>query len=396
MKGDFSKEELYLLILLKNALAGIKNPEDNYSEINIDIVIAEAQKHAVLSLLYDELESEILTDIQRKQVDKYCRQIVLQNYRLLFLTKYLVGVLQENRVSALVLKGVSTASWYPIPELRKSGDVDLLISKSEQVNKVTNILEEAGFTKKSEQHANYHMEFLSPDGIAIEIHTDFTEQFANKQLNISMQNQVEKGLELKVMGETMGMELPMLNKAFHAYELLLHMLHHFTTSGFGLKLLCDWVVCWNQEWLEAEKQEFHQLTIESKTEKFAEAVTETCSVYLGLTHEKFAWNYENQKIPYEALMREILDAEEFGESNKNRMVMMEGTGCLAYVREFHHQMHINFPKAGRVILLWPLLWCITLVRFLRNNKKVRNTSAKEILKEAKRRSALMEQLKVMR
>lgn len=76
------------------------------------------------------------------------------------------------------------------------------------------------------------------------------------------------------------------------------------------------------------------------------------------------------------------------------MVMMRGTGLLDYIREFHHQMHLNFPKAGKCFLVWPVLWVITLVKFLYNNRKVRNISTKEILKEAKRRSKLMEKIKI--
>ena len=95
------------------------------------------------------------------------------------------------------------------------------------------------------------------------------------------------------------------------------------------------------------------------------------------------------------LLREFLDAEEFGNSNNNRMVMMTGTGFGAFIREFQHQMYLNFPKLGKCFLLWPVLWVITLFRFLRNNKRVRNTSAGEVLKEAKRRSELMKQLNIL-
>jgi len=93
-------------------------------------------------------------------------------------------------------------------------------------------------------------------------------------------------------------------------------------------------------------------------------------------------------------MREILDAEEFGKNDANRMVMLSGMGPWAYIKELHHQMHLNFPKAGKCFLLWPVLWVITLVCFVRNNRKIRNTSTKEVLREAKRRSGLMKQLKV--
>ena len=396
MNVRFSEEEKYLLVLLKAALNGEEALRADKGLVKTNLVAEVAKKHSVFSILYNELQNMTVTQEEKIQIEKHCHQTVLQNYRLLFLTKNLVELLQQNQIPALVLKGVSTASWYPVPELRKSGDVDLLIPKDIKVSKVAVILKDAGFVEKSQQHANYHLEFISQDGIAVEIHTDFTEKFADKRINASMEQQVQVGFDMAVMDSAMGIELPMLSRAYHAYELLLHMLHHFTTSGFGLKLLCDWVVCWNQDWSREEKDYFQQLTKESATERFAEAVTEVCVVYLGLKREKFAWDYNNTEIPTQELLREILDSEEFGRNDNKRMVMMSGTGLMDYVREFHHQMHLNFPKVGKCFLFWPILWVITLVRFLRNNKKVRNTSAKEVLREAKRRSMLMKQLRLFR
>ena len=390
----FSEEEIYLLALFNAALNGTQTEGFEYTKTDINRILGEAQKHAVLSVLYDVLEQIALTEEQREQIEKNSRQIVLQNYRLLFLTKYLVELLEKNQIPTVVLKGVSTASWYPVPELRKSGDVDLLIPKDIKLAKVVHILKSIGFVEKMQQHANYHTELVSQDGIAVEIHTEFTEKFADKRINISMEQQVQGAFSSAVKDNGMGIKLPVLSRAYHAYELLLHMLHHFTTSGFGLKLLCDWVVCWNQEWSKDEKDYFHRLTKESATERFAEAVTEVCAVYLGLKRENYAWDYVATEIPTQELMREILDAEEFGRNDNNRMVMMGGTGLTAYIKEFHHQMHLNFPRAGKCFLIWPVLWVITLVRFLWNNKRVRNTSAREILREAKRRSELMEWLKL--
>lgn len=393
MNMTFSKEEQYLLELLKGALKGKQSVVEPNEQVNLRGVLDDAKKHAVLSVLYDMLRQIPLTEEQNVQIDKTCKQIVVQNYRLLFLTKYLVALLEKDLIRVLVLKGVSTASWYPVPELRKSGDVDLLIPK-EKLNKVSEILGAAGFVEKKEQHANYHLEFISREGITVEIHTDFTERFAYKKINDAMEKQVNECFLYISRECIMNVELPVLSREYHAYELLLHMLHHFTTSGFGLKLLCDWVVCWEQDWTEKEKAAFRQLAKESGTERFAEAVTEVCAEYLGMKKGRFAWNYSDVDIPTEELLREILDSEEFGGEDSNRMVVMNGTGLGAYIREFHHQMHLNFPEAGRCFWLWPILWTVTLVRFLKNNKSVRNTSASEVLKEARRRSQLMKTLKI--
>ena len=71
---------------------------------------------------------------------------------------------------------------------------------------------------------------------------------------------------------------------------------------------------------------------------------------------------------------------------------MDGASFGAYIKEFHHQMHINYPKAGRVILFWPVLWVATLLRFLKNNRKFNRAPVFEIMKKAGNRGKLVKRL----
>ena len=77
-----------------------------------------------------------------------------------------------------------------------------------------------------------------------------------------------------------------------------------------------------------------------------------------------------------------------------QMVKMRGTKMQDFLREFHHQMHLNYPNAGKVWAIWPALWIATLVRFLVNNHTVRNTSTIAVLRNAKSRSSYMEEIKL--
>lgn len=394
MNDRFSKEEQQLLVLLKRALQG--NAQTNiecelFGDIKQDELIGLAKKHAVLPLLYECMTDNGGFETHRGHLEQESKKTVLQTYRLLFLTKYIVGILSEQGIKSVVLKGVATASFYPVPELRKSGDVDLLLPEGLEKDKLIKIMSESGFRMAEEQHANHHMVFLSNEGIHIEIHGMLAEPFANKKINRAMEIHMKDSSEHIQSVEVLGVMLPVLDKPYHAYELLLHMLQHFMYAGFGLKLLCDWFYVWCQKWSETERNLFISLVKESGMERFAEAVTSVCITYLGLEKEAFAWQFSEENMA-EEMLREIMDSEEFGGSDKTRMVMMSGTGVVAYIEEFHHQMHLNFPKAGKCFLLWPVLWVVTLVRFLKNNKRVRNTSTKEILKEAKRRSKLMDKL----
>lgn len=391
----FSKEEEHLLTLLKVALSEKTAEKDLLiNEIKVQQVVMLAKKHAVLSLMYEELCGLSLPDEQKSFVENECKQIVLQNYRLLFLTKYVVELLEKSSIGVVVLKGVSAAKYYPVSELRKSGDIDLLLLEPDKIKLVKQIMLANNFGIHEEQLANHHITFLSGEGIAIEVHTMLAEPFDNSKTNQYL-NKLIKNKQLETCTIcTMGVEVPVLSRPYYAYELLLHMLQHFLRSGFGLKLLCDWVVFWNQDTEDSDKVIFLKLIEESGLKGFSDLITLICVKYLGLSEALITWMNCATNYPIEEFMREILDAEEFGKSGVERMVVMRGTGVWDLIIEFHHQMCLNFPKLSKCPLFWPILWVITLVRFLYNNKKVRRTSTGEILKEARRRSELIKTLKI--
>lgn len=357
-----------------------------------EAVFAMAKQHAVLSFLYDELaENEALQQPLREQWIRSCRQTVLQSFRLLFLTKYAVQLLEKEGILVVVLKGAAAAASYPQPELRKSGDIDLLVPDAQEWERACVLLEKDGFVKAEEQHANHHLVLRSPEGIEIEVHSAFSEPFDNVKMNQYMEKVMTASAQHVVHREIMGVPLPVLARPWHAYQLLLHMLQHFLRSGFGVKLLCDWVVLWQEDWTEEERETLHRLVRNSRIEGFAEMITSLCVICLGLPPEcaPFAGR---SVIETERFMKEILEAEEFGRSGVSRMVVMRGTGLADYIREFHHQTRLTYPKASRCILLWPVLWCMTFFGFLYRNHTLRNVATREIMEKAKRRSQLVEKL----
>jgi len=394
----FSKEETILFQMLRRSIL----PQNDAEQLNIDFseeewgkLVRITEKHGVFSLLYSLLYEQ-LHSMSRwsEKIEKASTKTVLQQYRLLFLSKYLIEVLEGEEIPVVLLKGVTIGGYYPVPELRNSGDVDLLLLNMEQEEKAKKLLEKCGYQLKEEQFVVHHVCYTTPEGIDIELHTMMAEPFDNDKTNACLKKAFVEASKQKDVMDVMGVTLPVLRGAFYPYELLLHMLQHFLRSGFGLKLLCDWVMFWQKGLTEEEQELYLNLVEETGIKGFSDVVTLTCIQFLGLAESLVSWMNLKQDYPVEEFLREILDAEEFGNSNKNRMVVMRGTGLFDYIREFHHQMHLNFPRAGRNILLWPVLWPVTLFRFLRNNRKLRKVSTKSVLKEAKRRSRLMEELKL--
>lgn len=399
--SPFAKEEVLLLSLVKNSLA------EQQGKYNMDIasitaeewerIISIADKHSVLSLLSERMEDcENLPANCRTLMMNATKQTVLQQYHLLFLSKYLVNMFEENGISTVLLKGVVAGAYYPKFELRKSGDIDLLLLNPSQADRVKQVMLSSGFVLKEEQLALHHMTFAGERGIDIEVHTMLAEPFDNHKINKYMEELLQEGICQVTNREIIGIEFRVLTKAYFGLELLLHMLQHLLRSGFGLKLLCDWVVFWNEDTNNAEQVKYLEFVEKFGIKEFSDVVTETCIAYLGLEESNVSWMKCSKDLPVNEFLKEVLEAEEFGKSHEHRMVMLRGTGVVDYIREFHHQMHLNFPRSGKCFLLWPILWCITLYRFLRNNTRFRSVSTGDILKEAKRRSELMNKLNIFK
>ena len=139
-----------LTTMLTYALKGKKIPTPQLVELMQDVdeqaLFELARAHAVAPLIYDVWNAcpKMRTDV-REKLQSYTTGIVGHSYRLLFYTKYLVGLLEEAGLPVAVLKGVATAEYYPQPELRKAGDVDLLLFTEENCAKAVECLKEQGF-----------------------------------------------------------------------------------------------------------------------------------------------------------------------------------------------------------------------------------------------------------
>ncbi|MCM1101909.1 MAG: nucleotidyltransferase family protein [Clostridium sp.] len=372
-------------------------PEETRDSADWQQLIHMAERHGVLPLLYDQVaEGENMPADPGRRVTEAARRTVQQSYRLLFLSKYLIGELERAGISVILLKGAGTAAYYPVPEYRKAGDVDLLLLRPGELTRAGEVLERLGCVRVEEQPSLHHVVYRADEGIEVEVHTLPAEPFDNARVNRYMEEWVSDCAQYIQLADLMGVRLPVPGEADHAFALLLHMLQHFLRSGFGLKLLCDWVVFWNRETDGETRERYLRLVTESRVKGFSDMVTLTCCRYLGLSKKYVTWMRLPDRYETDLFLSEILEAEEFGRSSEDRMVALRGNSPADYIREFHHQMCLNFPRGSRVIPCWPFLWLITLGRFVRNNRKVRNTTGRAILQEAGRRGKIASQIGLFR
>ena len=144
----------------------------------------------------------------------------------------------------------------------------------------------------------------------------------------------------------MGTSLCIAEDGYQAFYLLLHMLQHFLRGGFGLKLLCDWVVFWDSGIENSQKQIFLRLVTQCEILQYTRVLTAVCVHYLGLNCKEveFLKVHEIEQRLVEEFLRETFDSEEFGGGEAQRMVVLRDTSLVSYVREFHHQLCLSNPE----------------------------------------------------
>lgn len=76
--------------------------------------------------------------------------MMLNYYQIEQFTRRIADLFDANNISYILLKGISLAAFYPVPEYRQLGDVDIYINDKEMFNRANALLLANGYTKDDE------------------------------------------------------------------------------------------------------------------------------------------------------------------------------------------------------------------------------------------------------
>lgn len=95
-------------------------------------LVSLAQRHFTSPFLFSFMESYPEAVPALKQQSK---MIMYQYYQIEHFTELTISLMNEARIPYYLLKGISLAAYYPIPEYRKLGDLDLYIPDASVLKK---------------------------------------------------------------------------------------------------------------------------------------------------------------------------------------------------------------------------------------------------------------------
>lgn len=205
------------------------------SEMNYDGLIKLASKHNLLGVIYcvisraknkEIIGAELMQDMQSKFFDLvYISNMQLQTAALA------ESALTGAGIRHIPFKGIELRKYFPVPESRFMGDIDILIDE-ENRKRAKAAMKSAGFTVKNENGPVWD---YVKDGVLIEMHTNLlNETIDKKQIIDYFSDAVNKAEFDGLCGK--------FDDTFHFEYLVAHIAHHFRFYGAGIKLVLDLAV----------------------------------------------------------------------------------------------------------------------------------------------------------
>ena len=335
-----------------------------------------AQEHCTIPFILPYLRSSSVYLSMKHQV----KEMMLNYYQIEHFTKNTVSLLSENNIDCYLLKGLSLADCYPVPEYRKLGDLDLYLADPDTLPRAQKLLESNGYILQdelSDHHVTYHYTFPKTGRhFILELHYRVVGQYQYSRTN-QIVDSVYSSAHLKKSSQMIhGYSYTVLPPTEYVFYMIHHMLKHYLYSGFGIRLLCDFTFYLKRHESEIDFDRIHTWCRESRISHLYEIILECCRIYLGLPDSvdpEIHYNVHDCKN----FIIQILKDGDMGTDISQTLVgsgSYQKVNLFTYFREGHVQMKVRFPKANRCPVLWPVLWTITFICFIRNTYKVRNTT----------------------
>ncbi len=234
-------------------------------------------------------------------------QSLANNERRMFFLGKLSKELNEAGIEHCVLKGCSLANLYPMPELRISGDVDILINPSDE-KMVMQFLEERNFVVKERDKNAQNFTAKHPKAGLFEIHVKLFDSEFDKYV-LKGRFKVKEPFEKMVNSD--GTELNILGKNDGLYFAASHMIKHFVKDGLGLRQISDWLLYVEKYRDEIDMDSFNSVIKELDFEKFMNAIYTVGNKY-------FKMNFNCEEENPDDILSDMDEGGSFGHNDTER------------------------------------------------------------------------------
>ena len=304
-----------------------------------------ARNHSIVNIVAFGLAEK-----QECTEEKWCRafcdlykQAIAVDTAQEFELNWLSAVFKDKGIRFMPLKGSVIKKYYPKPDMRTMGDLDILIEPDAAKN-VRDILLERGY-ESTHFGGEHHDEYRMPPFLHIEIHRNLISR-DYKKLNKYFLNIFSRAVP--ILGNPFEYEMSIEDTyIFH----LAHLYKHFNDGGAGIRLVIDHYVLLNSLSDQLDWEYIIRELKELKLYDFNQTITELANV----------WFSENCDVSFadEDLTNYIINSGTFGNERqfyKNKVQQM-GRVKFFVSRLFpsFSFMKEHFPILQKIPILLPVI-----------------------------------------
>ena len=354
--------ERLLLALLKYELRAIAPRQEEMAALGsseeLERVCALAKKHEVISFaahaIFDlgiTLSGELTVRLQKHlMLAKHHYECI--NYEISEISR----VLKEKGIEHIFLKGSTIRAYYPVPWLRTSCDIDVLV-KEEKLSEAQAVLE-SELSYVSTGKTPHDIPMNAPSKVHVELHYNLLE------------SDVVDGAE-KVLLDVWNYAEPNENTSLYTlademyyYYHIVHMAKHFVHGGCGIRPFLDLWLLENK--IAGDWQKRAELLAQGGMERFCETAREVASVWIGDAPS-------TERV--QEVERYIMYGGVYG-NTENRVAVQQ----LKKGGKFKYMISRIFPPLSLMQCMYPILekhkWLLPFMyvrRFFRLTRKGRLT-----------------------
>lgn len=319
-------------------------------------IYREMKKHALIALPANVLSTiEMPSDLRQKwkqdilqQISYYCNYVYLQNSLPI-------------SVPYVILKGTSAAQYYPFPEFRAMGDIDI-ITRRNDYDCACKQLTDKGFvetTSLADKERGRHRTFAK-NKYTVEVHAFFA--------SMNDVNKAKYFDDLVINSINNNHVLPdMVN----GLVLIEHINQHME-EGLGLRQIIDWMMFVDKCLPDGKWTEFEEYARKTGLESLAIAVTRMCELYLGLSEHEWCSSVDEGLCT--ELMNYILECGNFGmKISSNQKIAVSRAIELNHPVRLLKELQargVNNWKAARNPVLRPFAWVWQGLQFSKSSREV--------------------------
>lgn len=307
----------------------------------------ELQKQAITALAAPILSDlEIDQEIKKawgtvilRQISYYAHYIYAQNHLKL-------------SVPYVILKGTAAAQYYPHPEFRNFGDIDLM-TRHEDFDIAYQQLINDGYTFLGDFQHTINFE---KNGIFVELHRSFA-SYSEPSVAEAFDDLIIENIN----------DSHLLPDLINGLVLIEHIYKHLR-GGLGLRQIIDWMMFVNQVLTDEKWPEFEALIRPFNLLPLTIVATRMCEIYMGLPVRQ--WCAGADEAVCAQLMNYLLSSGNFGnkrtsDSDKTENVIAYAISPKALYRLLQRQGVHNWRAAKKYPFLRSFAWIYQMGRYIR-------------------------------